>query len=104
MTQLDLFHATPIHRHRDPETSREGAEHVERKLTLMQTRMMDAFCRPSTANEAADRCFTWYGGSHETYRKRKRELQRLGLIVCVGKRKCGVTGRPAEVFEARKEQ
>jgi len=102
--QQSLFNYKPIHRQTDPSTSREGAEHVERKLSVMQCRMMDSFCRPSTANEAAELCVAWYGGSHETYRKRKGELEKLGLIECVGKRKCRVTGRSAEVFRVRGEQ
>ena len=104
MTQLNLFHRTPIHRQSDPETSREGAKHVERKLTSVQSGMLEAFALQRTANEAAERCVAWYGGSHETYRKRKGELEKLGLIECVGKRKCRVMGRSAEVFRVRGEQ
>lgn len=102
MTQLDLFPTAPICRPSDPSTSHEGELFIRAKMTKFQQRMLRAFARPRTANEAARLCHDVHRGSHETYRKRKGELQRMGLIRCVGKRKCGVTGRNAEVFEVVK--
>lgn len=102
MTQLDLFPTSPISRPTDPPTSHEAAAYVERNLNRTQELMLAAFRtarKPITANEAAEECVAFFGRNMETYRKRKGELQRLGWIQCVGKRKCGVTGRSAEVFQ-----
>ena len=98
MTQHTLFDIAARSRCCDPSTSREGARHIERKLNELQGRMAGAFTQPRTANEAALECVALFGGSHESYRKRKGELVKLGVIRGVGKRKCRVTGSNAEVF------
>lgn len=102
--QLNLFDATPKSRPSDPSTSHDGAAWVEPQLNHLQREMWLAFQTfdvAKTANEAAAICVKTAGGCHESYRKRKGELQRMGLIEYVGKRRCGVTGRPAEVFRVR---
>lgn len=102
--QLDLFTTTPISRPTDPSTSHESAAEVMPRLNDLQIKALAGYSRweERTANEAAAICAKASGGCHESYRKRKAELQRMGLIRCVGKRKCGVTGRNAEVFEVVK--
>lgn len=83
----------------DPVTSQESAEQISTKLTLLQSRMLAAFSLPRTANEAARACVDQHGEhDQDTYRKRKHELQRKGLIECVGRRKCFDKGGSAEVF------
>ena len=100
--QFDLFDQKPIARQSDPATSKKAAAEVNIKLPAAQKKMLDAFAVPRTAREAASVCERIYGGERETYRKRKLELFRRGLIVRAGVRACQITGKVAEVFQARK--
>lgn len=98
MSQLSLFDNTKIHRSSDPETSRQGAEHIQRKLNGLQVefiRRLRERDEPSTANEVAE--------GNESIRKRSGELKRMGLIRSVGKRKCRVTGQMAHIFEVSRD-
>jgi hypothetical protein len=70
------------------------------EIKSARERMYQAFRNgPKTANEAADECVQWYGGSHETYRKRSGELAKAGLIRTTSSRRCLWSGHVAEVWE-----
>ena len=104
-TQPSLFDSPTfqraIHRASDPDTSRQAAEEKRATIATARERMLEIFRDGAyTANEAAMCCRGRFGElPHETYRKRKGELTKAGLIRCVGKRKCLVTGSTAEVWE-----
>ena len=97
--QPSLFDAPA--RATDPDTSHEAATAKRSEIATARNRMLGEYRRgPYTANEAARLCVLRYGGCHETYRKRKGELQRAGLIRLAGKRICEVTGSVAEAWTA----
>ena len=85
----------------DPETSRAGADHIDKKVMKAWERMLLAFEAPRTSEEAATWCKKHWPEDRtkqSSYRKRKRDLQDRGWIECVGRRKCHETGQSAEVF------
>jgi len=83
----------------DPPTSHQAANEIGSMLNALQARMLAAFAKPMTDNEAAAWCVTNYGEMmHETYRKRGGEIR--GRLVECGKRKCAVTGRNAMTWRA----
>ena len=99
--QPSLFD-TPA-RSTDPDTSHEAAEAKRSEIATARSRMLSAFMlsmHSLTATEAAQCCVNQWGGERETYRKRKGELAKAGLIRKVGKRQCSVTGSTAETWTA----
>ena len=105
MDQLGLFDSATFARAVDPDTSHEAArEMAEGKASKARGRMLAAWrVRPMTAMEAGQYCVDKFGEyDRETYRKRKHELQRLGLLRFVEVRPCNVTGRKAEVWRAKR--
>ena len=105
MTQPSLFHDgyTPVRR-TDPPQSRQAADEIAPKLPLTQDRMLRAFRLGSetgggmTANEAAKFCHSMYGGNHETFRKRAKELRDAMRIKQIACRHCAVTGKLAASY------
>jgi len=101
MNQRNLFDDCKIARTLDPETSKEAASVVAPKLDTARGQMFHVWKRiTGTANEAAAQAVKEFGGNHETFRKRKAELYRSGLIELVKVRKCNHTGMNAEVYRA----
>jgi len=88
---------TPIARLSDPATSHQGADYIAPRRNKLASRMLEAFAEERTANEAAKWCVSHYFGNHESYRKRRAEIEDE-LTEC-GTRKCSVTGRPAKTFK-----
>lgn len=107
MTQLDLF-GEPDTREtvkqlnaRRKSTSQQALEEVP--LGLKHNQVLSIVPRePSTANELANLAQLAYGGQAETYRKRVRELERLGLLVEGDTRQCSITGANATVFTLKR--
>jgi hypothetical protein len=103
--QQTLFDNATLHRKTDPETSQMAAAEIVHsgKLGHAQRCMMCAFhlYPGATAQEAALRCVEWHGGMSETYRKRVKELVKLGLIVECERRRCTVTGKVATTYRAK---
>ena len=100
MTQLDLFDDPPASRLTDPATSKAAEQTAKAAIRTARDKMLEAFMDgPKTANEAAADCVRWYGGNHETYRKRSGELADAGLIRVCDTRACRVTGHHAEVWK-----
>lgn len=110
MTQLLLFTDTPakLSRRSDPITSQMSAAETEAKLNQCQARMMSVFMGKGlslTSNEAADQCWKIFGrATHETYRKRAKELFDLGHIEQCGERRCEITGKMAMTFKAKERK
>lgn len=70
----------------DPQSSVDGARYIQPKAGTIQAAMLEAFrvLGAASANEAAAYCVRQLGGrTHESYRKRTKELVDRGLI-----RKC----------------
>jgi len=88
----------------DPVTSHLGAEHVKSKLSKSQEMMRRAFASGvMTAEEAAVWCYMRdRSTAQQTYRKRKNELEKLGVIRFVRIKECQITGGKAQAFEAVK--
>jgi hypothetical protein len=105
MNQRTLFDNVNLHRKSDPETSQMAAAEIVHsgKLGHAQRCMMCAvrLYPGTTAQEAAARCVGWQDGSAETYRKRVKELVKLGLIVECERRRCTVTGKVATTYRAK---
>lgn len=95
----------PIARHSDPTTSHKAAAEIESKLNKCQERMLTVIrssSEPMTSNEAAEKCWDIYGrATHETYRKRVKELLVKNKVEECGFRPCTVTGKNAQTFKAR---
>lgn len=82
----------PRSRNSDPQGSVDGAKHIEPKAGTIQAAMLEAFrvLGAASANEAAAYCVTQLGGTrtHESYRKRTKELVDRGLIRKCDSRRC----------------
>ena len=109
MSQKTLFdepagvnqYGYPISRRTDPVTSHEAADAEMPRLKTHQAMFCTALegLGEATANEVASKARDIFRGvSHETVRKRARELERLGRIEAVGKRQCRCTRRNATVW------
>jgi hypothetical protein len=104
--QQTLFDNANLHRKTDPETSQmAAAELVDTGKLGKAQRAVLAGIRLSnyghTAQEAAKLSAAVYGGMTETYRKRVKELVKLGLIVECERRRCTVTGKVATTYRAK---
>ena len=106
MTQLDLFaddryEPPSLARQSDPPTSQQAAADIAQRLGEMQVQMLAVFIDGTyTAVEAATICSQHGQGRMESYRKRTKELERMGHVECVGVRECEITGKRARVFRA----
>lgn len=103
---VDIY-GYPIARTTDRETSHESARRETKKLKTHQAMFMTALSGlgEATANEVAERaCRIFQGVMHETVRKRAKELERLGRIVAVGKRRCRCSGSSATVWRKQGER
>lgn len=91
----------PLFRHTDPATSRKGAEYLTMQRGSKAALMFERIKKlgSATANEAARECVGEHGGMGETYRKRTKDLERLGLIRVSGWGRCKISGRNAQVYE-----
>jgi hypothetical protein len=105
--QQTLFDNANLHRKTDPETSQMAAAEIvdTGKLGKAQRRVLGYITRRCamavTAQEAAEACTVLFGGVSETYRKRVKELVKLGLIVECERRRCTVTGKVATTYRAK---
>ena len=95
----DKAEAFRLHRKNDPETSREAAQAVAKKLTQIQEEVL------AYALKRADLGFTdeqltrdFYAQGRSTYRTRRAELTAKGLIVDSGKRREHGPGRRHTVW------
>ena len=90
----------------DPDTSHAAAEELAPKLGKVQMEVLSVFRRSAsslTANEAAEvvrRSTRDNATMCETYRKRCHELERKGLLRCIGKRTCLITGKVVQHYVA----
>jgi hypothetical protein len=105
MIQKTLFD-TPakLSRKSDPITSQKSAAETEKKLGTLHQSFLCSLAilrRNSTANEIAANCVGLDGGSHESYRKRAKELVRDGLIEECGERACEITGKTAMTYKLK---
>lgn len=105
MTDLfDALDRTPtvgqLARRTDPPTSHKAAAEVVASGTVSRMGQIsyDELARqgPSTSSELE----RGYGCSDGRLRKRLPELRRQGRVRIVGVRKCSVTGKTAQVWEA----
>lgn len=104
--QNELFpddrYRPPLSRNSDPATSSAAAKTIAPKLGTLKQRAMFVWSRQAgTAEEIAAECVRQFGGRADSYRKRKAELVRDGLIRRVSVRRCMITGHESEVFEGR---
>jgi hypothetical protein len=95
------FDAAPAARRSDPETSHEAAAKVNR--TELQAMFASAVGDLQRATAAEVRQY-WIGSGlnaerAESVRKRAKEAIRAGLVRICGRRRCGVTGNNAQVYE-----
>lgn len=104
-TELEPSYPTaPIARHSDPATSHQAAAETQLKLPRYQQELLTVLKSnfgPVTAREAAKVASIRFGGMEDTYRKRMRDLVRLGLAVKVKIDVCEITGKNAQTFRAR---
>lgn len=102
-SQLDLFPSPALSRASDRETSREAAKNIAPKLGRLRASMLEVITRwgPITAMEAADKCVVRDRGNIESYRKRAKELVRLGLIVECEPRACRITKAMATTYRRK---
>ncbi len=106
---IDAAVSTPAPnvRRTDPDTSHIAAERITAIVGTAALRMLSeiAIANASdvclTANEAAERCVNKWGGNHETYRKRIRDIRHRLAEVDV--RNCNVTGHAAQTYRVVKE-
>jgi hypothetical protein len=91
--------AYKLHRKDDPETSRDAAAAVAKKLTQIQEEVL------AYALKRADLGFTdeqltqaFYAQGRSTYRTRRAELTARGLIVDSGRRRVNGPGRRHTVW------
>ena len=95
-----------LSRKSDPITSQKSAVETEKKLGRLQEMMLGMIAAslwPPTANEAAKEAASEFSGRSESYRKRARELVRLGRIVECGERACTVTGKTATTYKLKEQ-
>lgn len=97
-------YGSPMSRRTDPATSKQGAKHIATKRGSLCALFVDALrknLRPMTAAEAAIFALPVSKPSRlESLRKRAKELVAAGLIRVAGSRKCRVTGKMAQAYEA----
>lgn len=90
----------PLARTADPATSQAAADAVPlshlQQLTLAAVRSY--YCQRFTALEVASTAQSLSGGMVESYRKRVRELCRLGWITQSGQKRCSITGQNCIAF------
>lgn len=104
--EIDLEPEPKLARDGDPETSHAAADEIAPKLGKVQLEVLSVFRRSMsslTANEAAEvarRSTRDNAKMCETYRKRCGELERKGLLRCVGKRTCNITGKQVQHYVA----
>lgn len=89
----------------DPETSKQGAEGIQKQLGGMHHTFLRCLRElgPSTSNEVAERCTSNFA-KRNTYRRRASDLisdRFFGgpKIRIVGTRVCKVSGKNATVYE-----
>jgi len=113
MNQPSLFEDTryqppSLARKTDPQTSKKAAHEFRSSLNDKQVLMLRAITDANeigvnpTANEAASSAALQHGGMAETYRKRTKELLRLGLLDLRGERRCNITGSTAQTYAAKR--
>lgn len=86
-------------RHSDPDTSREAEMHIVAKLGRLKREVLAvADQTPRTARELAELASKKSQGEVESYRKRARELCRLGYLKEMPPHKCAHTGRNAATY------
>jgi hypothetical protein len=105
MIQYSLFDApTRIARRTDKETSHDAAAETDVKLGKLQSACLDVMRvsrTPMTATEVAETAAHNRGGMQESYRKRLRELVRIGAAVECEPRECSITGKRATTYKAK---
>lgn len=90
-----------LHRFNDPETSIAAAEDVLPRLNQRCQQFLAALrvLKQATAKEAAMHACPANYAQCETVRPRASDLQRMGLIVIVGQRRCQVSGKTVSVYK-----
>lgn len=90
-----------LHRMNDPETSIAAAEDI---LPRLNRRCQQFLCAlrslgKATAKEAAMHACPNDYAQCETVRRRASDLQKMGVIVIVGQRRCTISGKNVSVYE-----
>jgi hypothetical protein len=96
----------PRARASDPVTSTIAAQAVENTASVLQRLFIESLAQlgEATANEVARRAAAKANVMPESVRKRAGELFESGLISVSTIRKCGVTGKLAQVYKVRGSQ
>lgn len=82
------------------ETSREAARAVEGTASHVRTALLRAFIQAGQEGLTDDEGQSSTGINGNTYRPRRVELERLGLVTATALRRRTQTGRSAAVFRA----
>jgi hypothetical protein len=105
----DLFAwAESLARSRDPETSKQGAEGIQKQLGGMHHTFLRCLRElgQASANEVAERCTSNFA-KRNTFRRRASDLvsDKFGAprIRIVGTRICSVSGKNATVYAIRED-
>lgn len=84
----------------DPDTSHEGAEYIARKVGRHQ-RIILELVQKYPGNTARELQRMFHGADSQAVHKRIGEMERAGLVVRKGTKRCEVTGRKAMRIFAR---
>ena len=102
MHQLTFDYEIPIARTIDPPTSQIAAKQVDATTRRLQfVEALKRIGKPSTAQEIAAMVDS---ASRESVRKRAKECVDLGLVLAIGIKTCGVTGKLATAYADSKCQ
>lgn len=88
----------------DPETSKQSADELNYVLNVRCLQFLEGLRTrgTATANEVALLVSADNRGMHDSIRRRASDLVRMGRIVQVGVRECGVTGKRVACYEVAK--
>lgn len=101
MNELPLFYHGKLARRTDPETSREAAEAIEPLRTRLR-RQVAAYAHTRGKMGFTDYEMGQHFANHtSTYRTRRNELTRDGVIVPTDERRLLPSGRRAVVWQHR---
>ena len=89
----------------DPATSEQAAKEIGTKVTVRCTQFLHGLEKlgRATANEVANQVAPDNPGLFGSIRRRASDLDRLGVIRVVDRRRCNVTGKMVSVYEVARQ-
>jgi hypothetical protein len=87
-----------LHRREDPDTSRAAAQAILAQLPALQQAVYAYALMRGADGFTDEEMLTWFMSHSSTYRSRRSELTRAGLIVDTGRRRLLSTRRHAIVW------